>query len=375
MDDQLINNRTGSDRIVQFPDGETEHVREWKGDGPLEAADVREMFLALRKPEKSYKTYILKDEASNLYKIGRSEDVETMVKNLGVSNPNLSIIAVFEIDVENELHRIYKSKNVKSEWYSLSEDDVKDIIKSYSYMEKENETNSPQTIVYNEENKALTNSVLVARKFGKKHKHVLESIRNILSTAENPSVLSMFQEATYVNEQNKKQPMYVMNRDGFTMLAMGFTGKQAMNFKVDFIAAFNKMEAIIKEAAALKESLLPKSTAEIILMQAQQLVAQEQMMRKIEAKQQEIEEKVSEIAVRTKTDCNYSTIVGFGKRYGLEVPLQKAATLGRVAINLCRQYQLETGTTPDPRFGYVRTYPDSVLYDTFEKYYPNVRFR
>ena len=94
---------------------------------------------------------------------------------------------------------------------------------------------------------AVTNSVKVAEKFGKEHKHVLESIRKLM-TAENSAVLQMFEESTYVNEQNKTQPMYLMNRDGFTLLAMGFTGTKAMEFKIDYINAFNKMESKIKKS-------------------------------------------------------------------------------------------------------------------------------
>ena len=97
---------------------------------------------------------------------------------------------------------------------------------------------------------AVTNSVKVAEKFGKEHKHVLESIRKLM-TAENSAVLQMFEESTYINEQNKTQPMYLMNRDGFTLLAMGFTGTKAMEFKIDYINAFNKMESKIKKSIAV----------------------------------------------------------------------------------------------------------------------------
>ena len=54
----------------------------------------------------------------------------------------------------------------------------------------------------------------------------------------------MFQKSTYTNEQNgQTYPMYLMNRDGFTLLAMGFTGKKALQFKLAYIDAFNTMEA------------------------------------------------------------------------------------------------------------------------------------
>ncbi|CDC89772.1 Rha family transcriptional regulator [Bacteroides faecis] len=109
------------------------------------------------------------------------------------------------------------------------------------------------------EGQPLTNSVLVAEKFGKVHKNVIRTIQGLITTAQNCAVLiaensavrKMFVETTYLNEQNKEQPMYVMNRDGFTLLAMGFTGKKALQFKLDYIEAFNKMEKAIKEVPTL----------------------------------------------------------------------------------------------------------------------------
>ena len=109
---------------------------------------------------------------------------------------------------------------------------------------------------------AVTNSVKVAEKFGKEHKHVLESIRKLM-TAENSAVLQMFEESTYINEQNKTQPMYLMNRDGFTLLAMGFTGTKAMEFKIDYINAFNKMESKIKKSIAVLPNFTDPAEAAI----------------------------------------------------------------------------------------------------------------
>lgn len=94
---------------------------------------------------------------------------------------------------------------------------------------------------------ALTNSILVAKKFGKDHKHVLESIRSIIKGCAEISADPMFEETTYLNEQNgQTYPMFVMNRDGFTLLTMGFNGKQALQFKLEYIGAFNKMEEALK---------------------------------------------------------------------------------------------------------------------------------
>ena len=104
-------------------------------------------------------------------------------------------------------------------------------------------------IVYRgESNQPLTNSKLVAEVFGKEHKHVRESIKKLLTTAENSTVHQMFSESTYLNEQNKEQPMFIMNQDGFTLLAMGFNGKKAMEFKLKYIEAFNAMKRQIEQS-------------------------------------------------------------------------------------------------------------------------------
>lgn len=91
----------------------------------------------------------------------------------------------------------------------------------------------------------ITTSLLVAETFEKEHRNVLKAIRKLMS-ATNVAVAQMFDETTYVNEQGKEQPMFFMNRDGFTLLAMGFSGERALKFKVDYINAFNAMEAELK---------------------------------------------------------------------------------------------------------------------------------
>ena len=105
-------------------------------------------------------------------------------------------------------------------------------------------------IVYRgESNQPLTNSKLVADVFEKEHKNVMQSIRKLMDgTAQNSAVHQMFSESTYKNEQNKEQPMFIMNQDGFTLLAMGFNGKKAMEFKLKYIEAFNAMKRQIEQS-------------------------------------------------------------------------------------------------------------------------------
>lgn len=98
---------------------------------------------------------------------------------------------------------------------------------------------------------AVTTSLKVAEVFEKEHKHVMEAVRKL--TAENSTVRKMFGEDSYLNSRNQKQPMFYMNRDGFTLLAMGFTGSKAIAFKLKYIEAFNKMEEQIKQAYLMQK--------------------------------------------------------------------------------------------------------------------------
>lgn len=137
---------------------------------------------------------------------------------------------------------------------------------------------------------AVTSSLLIAEKFGKEHKNVMQSIRNLIGvTAENSAIAEMFSESRYLNEQNKEQPMFLMNRDGFTLLAMGFTGKKAMQFKLEYIKAFNSMEAQIKA------SQNPKSQLEILQMSINQLVEQEHRLSSVERDVAETKKEIAEM--------------------------------------------------------------------------------
>ena len=86
----------------------------------------------------------------------------------------------------------------------------------------------------------VTTSLQVAKSFEKEHRNVLRDIEGLLK---NEQTQNYFHKGTYEHPQNKQEyPMYYMNRDGFTLLAMGFTGKKAMEFKLQYIQAFNQME-------------------------------------------------------------------------------------------------------------------------------------
>jgi len=97
-----------------------------------------------------------------------------------------------------------------------------------------------------ENGKVITTSIEVARVFDRQHKNVLRDIENLLSDmpAEHRLNFEPMSIAVEIgNGATRESPAYHLTRDGFTLLAMGFTGKKALAFKLAYIDAFNKMEA------------------------------------------------------------------------------------------------------------------------------------
>ena len=113
----------------------------------------------------------------------------------------------------------------------------------------------------------VVSSRQVAENFGKEHSKVIRSIEGIANFGDTQG---MFHKVSYVNEQNGQEyKEYLMNRDGFSLLVMGFTGKEAMEWKIKYIEAFNAMEKkLSKPQLTLTEQMAQG------LLAAQQLLAE-----------------------------------------------------------------------------------------------------
>lgn len=115
-----------------------------------------------------------------------------------------------------------------------------------------------------ENGQPVTTSLKVAEIFGKLHKNVLRDIQEkILPHVSSDFAQLNFEPSSYVNEQNKHQPMYYITRDGFTMLAMGYTGPKAMQFKEMYINEFNKMAAMLQKKRPNNEDLIDQAATKI----------------------------------------------------------------------------------------------------------------
>lgn len=101
---------------------------------------------------------------------------------------------------------------------------------------------SEKELVVLKNNQAVTSSLQIADAFEKEHKAVLKAIDGIREgLAQNYA--NYFWDDSYTHPSNHRTfRMVYMNRDGFSLLAMGFTGKKAMEFKLKYIDAFNRLE-------------------------------------------------------------------------------------------------------------------------------------
>lgn len=135
--------------------------------------------------------------------------------------------------------------------------------------------------IYEYGGEPVTTSRAVAEQFGKQHKNVVQNIESIIAElngsglnfqptptdnggelnfepANEPNFQPVNREfaarnfflTEYTDEQGKPRKQYILTRDGFTLLAMGFTGAKAMQFKVAYINAFNRMEELIRGKGA-----------------------------------------------------------------------------------------------------------------------------
>lgn len=110
-----------------------------------------------------------------------------------------------------------------------------------------------EIILSTQNGEPVASSREVAKRFGKEHKHVLAAIRQILA-AEN-SATKFFHETAF-EYRGQRFPEYLMNRDGFSLLAMGFTGKEAVQWKLKYIQAFNEMEKQLAQRPQLSRAEL-----------------------------------------------------------------------------------------------------------------------
>ena len=136
----------------------------------------------------------------------------------------------------------------------------------------------------------------IAVDFEKEHKNIIRDIENLIK--EDSSILSnaLFIESDYTNSNNRKFKEYLLTRDGFSLLVMGFTGSKALQWKLKYIEAFNKMEQTLREP---QKQLTP-----IEMMELQFKILKEQGQ-----KLDEVEEKVEVLSNSMTIDYGQQEVI------------------------------------------------------------------
>ncbi|PHM54547.1 Rha family transcriptional regulator [Xenorhabdus sp. KK7.4] len=98
-----------------------------------------------------------------------------------------------------------------------------------------------QEMVTAVQDKVVTTSLKIASYFGKRHDNVLRKIRQVRDECPDDFAALNFEEADFIDKNGDVQPMFNLTKDGYMLVVMGFTGKAAMQIKVNYIRAFNWM--------------------------------------------------------------------------------------------------------------------------------------
>lgn len=101
-------------------------------------------------------------------------------------------------------------------------------------------------LVHMFKNQVVVSSVQLAEHFDKRHCDILRLLNALLRSANKQRLSKHFFKSNYKDETGKNNTMYLMDRDGFSLLVMSFKGEKALKWKLDFIDAFNAMEQEIR---------------------------------------------------------------------------------------------------------------------------------
>lgn len=157
----------------------------------------------------------------------------------------------------------------------------------------------------------------VAEMVDMEHKNLLSKIRKYVEILDGSKLSSpqFFVPSTYVNNQNKEQPCYLLTKKGCEMVANKLTGEKGVIFTAKYVNRFAEMEQKIK---------LPKTDREILFLSVK---VQEQTAQRVDV----LEEKVS--------DLEKSTTIDSSQQYTLE-RIAKTTVISALGGIDSRAYQL-----------------------------------
>ena len=227
-----------------------------------------------------------------------------------------------------------------------------------------------------------TSSFKVAEFFEKNHPDVVRAIDRLCDKLQSTDFQcdakmsseiifeEHFEDIPQPNGGTKKGKYFIMNKDAFTLLTMGFTGKRALKFKVDYINAFNEMEAELKS-----QQTKQLSAAESLLQSVQLLVAHERQLAILEHNQKNMQGAISSlydkvygmqfqtnmIEQKLNNEIDRYTVIGYCSAHNIPMTLTEASIIGGMCSRMCKKRNIPLEPIADRRFGKVNTYPSELI--------------
>jgi Rha family phage regulatory protein len=162
----------------------------------------------------------------------------------------------------------------------MSKDEYVDTNEKNSNEKGERILDNKMELVFEKDGEVLTDSLIVAEAFEKEPARVMRDIRDLDCSEE--FRVGNFAESFYTNKQGRETPKVVMTQDGFTFLAMGYTGKTASQYKEKYIKEFNRMKHELKNK---NTKLLPTTYKEALIALVEQVEEKEKLQLRIEEQQ------------------------------------------------------------------------------------------
>jgi len=191
-------------------------------------------------------------------------------------------------------------------------------------------------------------SLEIAERTGKRHDNVMRDIRDMLVELYGEGGLLKFEETHKHPQNSQTYPMYRLPKKECLCLISGYSIPLRM--------------AIITRLEELESTPVVMSTLEQLQIIVTNAIEQERKLAEVESRQLALENKVDAFTA----GMEYYTIVAYCNITGRKADLSKASTYGKQATAICRANGYSIGTTPDPRFGMINTYPISVLQEVFD---------
>ncbi|HDR4766306.1 TPA: Rha family transcriptional regulator [Bacillus thuringiensis] len=142
-----------------------------------------------------------------------------------------------------------------------------------------------QALVFENNGKVVTDSLMIAEMFEKTHDNVLKDIRKQIEYAGPEFSLVNFHESNYENERGRKYLKYNLTEEAFTLVAMSYNTKEAVQMKIKFIEEFKRMKQHIQN-----QQQLPKDPMSILKLTFDVLEGQKQEIQDIKSDVKDLRE-------------------------------------------------------------------------------------